>query len=202
MAAPHVAGLAALMLAKEPNLTVSQLRTRLRLASRPLDAEACVRPSGSECGAGLIDAAAALTVTEGGEQPNFAALPAFNPNRVPTLVIAFVCLDDLCDEVDLSDRSPLIEVPTTGNAVPYEFENLEPGTYEVIGWQDLDEDEFVDDNEPFGFTEPFELAAGETKTGVNVDLEALVISDEDLDEGLEPQSVSTGRRARLADRLR
>jgi hypothetical protein len=108
----------------------------------------------------------------------------------------------LCDEVDLSDRSPLIEVPTTGNAVPYEFENLEPGTYEVIGWQDLDEDEFVDDNEPFGFTEPFELAAGETKTGVNVDLEALVISDEDLDEGLEPQSVSTGRRARLADRLR
>lgn len=198
MAAPHVAGLAALMLAKEPNLTVSQLRTRLRLASRPLDATACVRPSGNECGAGLIDAAAALTVTEGGQQPNFAALPAFNPNRVPTLVIAFFCLDAACDEVDFGDRSPLIDVPTTGDAVPYEFENLEPGTYEVIGWQDLDEDETVDDDEPFGFTDPFELDASETKTGVNVDLETLIISDEEL----ESQSTPTGKRARLTNRLR
>jgi serine protease len=208
MAAPHVAGLAALMLAQDPNLTVSQLRTRLESASRPLNADACMRPSGSECGAGLIDAAAALTITEDGEQPNLAELPILNSTQVPTFVAAFFCLDSACDDVDLGDRSPVIEVPKTGNAVPYEFfEMLEPGTYEVVGWQDLDEDQVVDDNEPFGFTDPFELAIGETKTGVDIDLIPLILEDIDLEnidfgEDLEPQSLPTGKRARLTDAFR
>jgi serine protease len=54
MAAPHVAGVAALWLAKEPALTPAQVRTRLRETALPRSSADCPRP----CGAGLLDASA------------------------------------------------------------------------------------------------------------------------------------------------
>jgi len=60
MAAPHVAGVLALMKSKNPNLTAAEAVNILKETASPLDAAACNRPSGSECGAGLVDARAAL----------------------------------------------------------------------------------------------------------------------------------------------
>ena len=200
MAAPHIAGLAALMFAQTPSITPAEVRSRIIRAARPMDAEACNRPQGSDCGAGLVDAAAALTILEAGQTPNFAPLARLRSVQVPTYVIAFFCLDSECEDVDFGDRSPLIEVPTTGNAVPYNFENLEAGTYEVIGWQDLNQDEIPDDDEPFGFTDPFELEAGQALEDIDVRLEAFAIEDS-IDEDLETQAGSS-KRVRLQDALR
>ncbi|GEM82340.1 S8 family peptidase [Meiothermus hypogaeus] len=60
MAAPHVAGLLALMKSKKPALTAAEGLSILKETARPLNAAQCNRPNGSECGAGLIDAQAAL----------------------------------------------------------------------------------------------------------------------------------------------
>lgn len=62
MAAPHVAGVAALMLAVEPTLTPAQMEAMLRASARAF-------PSGSSCtttncGAGLLDAQAALLLAQ------------------------------------------------------------------------------------------------------------------------------------------
>ena len=59
MAAPHVAGVAALMLAINPALTPDQVRNILIKTSRQAPAN-CVG-----CGAGLIDAAAAVSAAKG-----------------------------------------------------------------------------------------------------------------------------------------
>ncbi|RIH83036.1 Extracellular basic protease [Meiothermus luteus] len=60
MAAPHVAGLLALMKSKKPTLSAAEGLSILKETARPLSAAQCNRPSGLECGAGLIDAQAAL----------------------------------------------------------------------------------------------------------------------------------------------
>ncbi len=50
MAAPHVAGVAALLLAEEPNLTPDQVLQRLQASALPRDSTECPKP----CGAGLL----------------------------------------------------------------------------------------------------------------------------------------------------
>ena len=69
MAAPHVAGVVALMKSLDPALDLATALTLLTSTARPLDAAACARPSGSECGAGLIDAQAALAALRDGAVP-------------------------------------------------------------------------------------------------------------------------------------
>jgi subtilisin family serine protease len=62
MAAPHVAGTAALMLAVNPGLTPAQLGTLLRASARPFrkgTAKDCVP---ERCGAGVLDTAAAVSL--------------------------------------------------------------------------------------------------------------------------------------------
>lgn len=55
MAAPHVAGLIALMLSKAPSLSPAQVLGRLKRTARPV--AGC---AGGQCGAGIIDAGKAL----------------------------------------------------------------------------------------------------------------------------------------------
>ncbi|MEO7861122.1 MAG: S8 family serine peptidase [Nitrospirales bacterium] len=61
-AAPHVAGVAALMLSVQPTLTPAQIRSFLQSSARPHPVGTwCTTPSGTGlCGAGLLDALAAL----------------------------------------------------------------------------------------------------------------------------------------------
>ncbi|MGQ0596602.1 S8 family peptidase [Aquabacterium sp.] len=54
MATPHVSGVAALMLSKNPNLTPDDVQARLKASARPFPA-AC-----AQCGAGIVDASAAV----------------------------------------------------------------------------------------------------------------------------------------------
>lgn len=56
MAAPHVAGVAALMRSAAPSLTPVQIEEKLKKAARPLPGTCYT----GECGAGLVDAAAAV----------------------------------------------------------------------------------------------------------------------------------------------
>lgn len=81
MAAPHVAGVIALMKSIDPALSRTQALAALAETARPLDAAACRRPTGGECGAGLIDAAAALAAVADGAvlTPGGGAI-AYDPN--------------------------------------------------------------------------------------------------------------------------
>jgi hypothetical protein len=65
MASPHVAGVAALVLAREPALTPAQLLKRLQDTAMPRTAEQCPKP----CGAGLLDAFAAVSAGGGVTPP-------------------------------------------------------------------------------------------------------------------------------------
>ena len=63
MAAPHVAGVAALMKSANPSLTPAQIEATLKQTARPASG------SCSGCGAGLVDAAAAVRAVAGGTDP-------------------------------------------------------------------------------------------------------------------------------------
>ncbi|MDW8092030.1 MAG: S8 family peptidase [Meiothermus sp.] len=94
MAAPHVAGVVALLRSLRPGLTPAEALSVLQDTARPLDGTACTgRPSAAleqgpdlpplaprDCGAGLIDAEAALRRLQGGYQGfQLRALPAEAP---------------------------------------------------------------------------------------------------------------------------
>lgn len=70
MAAPHVAGVVSLMLARNPSLTFNQVLDQLRSASRPLTGAQCAVPDPTHCGSGAVDAAAALGGTPNPPGPN------------------------------------------------------------------------------------------------------------------------------------
>lgn len=171
MATPHVAGVMALLLSADPTLTPAQLVDRLGATATPLSASACGRPSGAECGDGLIDAAAALAFGSGEPPPPPPPPPPSEPEAVPTYVVAFYCVPfggDPCGDLDL-DRSGEAIVATTSNEVPYEVAGLEPGTYLSVAWQDLDQDVEVDDGEPIGIhPDLVTVGAGQARTGITI----------------------------------
>lgn len=175
MAAPHVAGFAALMLTEDPTLTFAEVKAGLAAASNALSASACNRPTGSDCGFGLVDAAAALTSDPTPPPP---APPAVDVD-VPSYVVAFYCLavaGDPCGDVDF-DRSGDTLVPTTSTAVPYAITGLVPGTYLVAAWQDLDRDVEVDEGEPFGVVPDLvTVQLGQVRSNVTVTMQPLTAS--------------------------
>ena len=155
MATPHVAGLVALMLAQEPGLTPDAVLARLQSSAVPLSEAECEQP-GNSCGAGLVDAAAALGRAGTPTPPT----PPPVTGNAPTLVAAFYCLAE-CSSFDLG-LSGRTDVSINALQVPFRIADLTPGTYIVAAWQDLNNDAEVNDGEPFGRNlNALPLAAGQ-----------------------------------------
>lgn len=82
MASPHIAGVVSLMKALRPDLTAAQAVSVLRNTARPMSAGDCKSASAGDCGAGLVDAAAAILAVSGnGPLPGAGPL-AFQPDPV------------------------------------------------------------------------------------------------------------------------
>ena len=178
MASPHVAGLVALMLAQEPNLSVADIVTRLKASAAPLDAGACERPSGADCGAGLVDAAKALGGGAGGGRP--APGPPQTGN-LSTYVVAFYCATSSCNLYD-TDRSQVFELSQTSNETPFTLTDLEEGNYAIAAFQDLNNNVDLDEGEPFGFYEDIiPVTAGRNIGGVTIYLEPFTPSAQSLE---------------------
>ena len=144
MASPHVAGLVALMKARNPGLTFDQVLDQLKNASSPLSAAVCNRSAGTDCGAGSVDAAAALG---GSAEPTPPAPPV--TTALTTYVAALRCADAGCTAAD--EVNSRIDVLTPeSNTAPYKLSDLLPGNYIAAAWQDLNANQEVDDGEPFG----------------------------------------------------
>lgn len=147
MAAPHIAGIVALMLSKDPGLTPDQVLANLVDSAKPLSASQCQRPSAADCGAGLVDAAATLGGTTN------PAPPPPPTGSITTYIAALYCVGILCNDFD-ENLSGIIELNDSKQQMPYRITELSDGAYVVAGWQDLDKDIEIDDNEPFGFYDP------------------------------------------------
>lgn len=122
MAAPHVTGVVSLLLAADPTMTFEEVRAALVDSARPMEAWKCDRPDVAECGAGHLDAAAALGAAPSG---TWVGAPSVE-------VELFACAGTTCDEVGGSS------VPVaTADAVltrafsGFAFDELTPGFYLV-----------------------------------------------------------------------
>ncbi len=83
MATPHVAGVVALMLSKNPSLTPDQVETTLRSTTRAFPA-AC-----SQCGTGIVDAHAAVVAAGGGTtQPPAGEIESNNTMATANTVVS------------------------------------------------------------------------------------------------------------------
>lgn len=141
MAAPHVAGLAALMKALEPTATQADVRAALVSTAKPLSttqcdaAESSVMLSSSDCGAGAVDAAAAL-----------AALDVTNPQPpTPTVDLAgmqvFACSAVVNNTCTVAQQ---ITVTGQGSNVRYSFRGLPAGRYVIVAWKDVNGNDYQD----------------------------------------------------------
>lgn len=142
MASPHVAGLVALMRGLRPTLTYTEARNILLSTSRPLSAAECERAAASDCGAGLIDAAAALQALEVTPPP-----PPPDENDISgTQVWA-------CRPEPVNNRFECVSqdvIQQTGTSADYELANVPPGEYIVFGWKDNNNNNTIDSGDDFG----------------------------------------------------
>ena len=122
MAAPHVAGVISLMKALDPDLSLTAALATLTSSASPLTAAACGRPSGSDCGAGLIDAAAAVTAIADGDVPTpGGGAIAYDPNPVDygtTLVTRDIRLTNTGDAPVAWALEEYVEDPANPGEVP------------------------------------------------------------------------------------
>lgn len=138
MASPHVAGLIALMKSKKPSLTRSEALTILKQTARPLSATACQRPSASDCGAGLVDAAAALQALSG---------PSGSLKGTQLFACYYLAESDSCDP----GKSQMLELTQDGSSAPYKFSGLSGGDYIIYGLKDVNKNGTLDAGDYLGF---------------------------------------------------
>lgn len=166
MAAPHVTGVIALMRAQNPGLSFNQILTRLRsTTSDPV--------CSFGCGAGLIDAAAALGSSAGEPEP-----------PPPTRDAAVYLLLSRCDSAACGTATPWYYAAfedVADTSLPYSLTGLEPGDYTVQAWQDLDGGTNldvnppvfdIDDSEPWGrYPGRVTLLAGQEVSDIDIFLD-------------------------------
>lgn len=147
MAAPHVTGVVSMMKSLTPSLTYDQALDRLKQSSKPLSDEDCGVVAG--CGAGSLDAFAALQTTSSIPTPT----PKPPTPKPPTLVnrdIFVAALYRLPSGQFDTARSASVLIPPKTNFEPYTFPKLQLGTYQIVAWQDLNGDQRINADEPFG----------------------------------------------------
>ena len=153
MAAPHIAGVIALMLSRDSSLGFDTVLARLRSSGAPLSSADCNSPVANGCGSGLVDAAKAVSATGGGGTPPPPTPPpptAPPTSSLKTYVAALYCTQAVdCLPANL-DKSKIIEVKATTLNVAFKLAQLLPGDYALAGWQDLNGNQEVDAGEPFG----------------------------------------------------
>ena len=166
MAAPHVTGVIALMRAQNPGITFNQILSDLRsTTSEPV--------CSFGCGAGLIDAAAALGSGAGNPEP-----------PPPTGDAAVYLLLSKCDSEGCGSATPWYYATfdsVTDTSLPYFLSGLDPDDYVVQAWQDLDGGTDltanpirldIDDFEPWGrYPGRVSLLADQERTDIDVFLE-------------------------------
>ncbi|WP_223669951.1 S8 family serine peptidase [Kangiella shandongensis] len=86
MASPHVAGVAALMFAANGGLTPDEVEQAIKDSAKAFPGGSSC--STSNCGAGMLDAAAAVAAVGGSEPPQ---------NEAPTAAFTYSCTDLSCD---------------------------------------------------------------------------------------------------------
>ena len=104
MAAPHVAGVAALMFAVNPSLTPDQVEQAIKDSARAFPGGSSCNTS--NCGAGILDAAAAIAEVDDGNPP---------VNEAPTADFSYSCTNLECD-FDATSSSD-----SDGNIVSYSW---------------------------------------------------------------------------------
>jgi serine protease len=150
MAAPHVAGVIALLKSKDPTLSLARALDVLTRTATPLNATACTG-SGSaklpeDCGAGLIDAAAALQALGNTNTPPPDFALSFNPSSLRLApgssgnsVLSYSTSGGFNAVPDFSLQAPSGITVTSGNAtgndVPVQISvasGVASGSYRVV----------------------------------------------------------------------
>ncbi|MDX2006760.1 MAG: S8 family peptidase [Meiothermus sp.] len=164
MAAPHIAGVVALMLSRDSSLSFETVLQRLRDSATPLSSANCNSPVASGCGSGLVDAAKALGSNASAPTP---APPQTGTARI--YAAALYCKTSACADYD-DNRSKVIEVTGQTQQIEFQIRNLSAGTYEFAGWQDVNADGEINGNDSFGFTSPLVLRDNQTRNDILVRL--------------------------------
>lgn len=173
MASPHVAGLVALMKSKKPSLTFSEALSVLKQTARPLSATACQRSSASDCGAGLVDAAAALQALSG---------PLGSLKGAQLIACYYLAQSDSCDP----NKSQALTLSQDGSSMAYKFSGLSGGDYVIYGLKDVNKNGSLDAGDYLGFYQQGGQIAlvKPGASGVNFTLE-LVSTGGNADKALE-----------------
>jgi serine protease len=164
MATPHVAGVAALLLGLRPELTTAELRSLLTTTARPLSDAACRGSSelpltGDDCGAGLVDAAAAVAALRGGAADLLGTRVVLCPLDAP-----------LCD----LSSAPGARISEPVTSAPYRIDAPGSGPYAVLAWSDRNGNGLLDAGDLFGMFEaggePLSVRAPATSIEVALEL--------------------------------
>ena len=138
MAAPHVAGVVSLLKSLNASMTFAEVLGNLKRYAKPLTATQCNRPSGAECGTGLINAATSVlgdTVVQA---------TSTQTGQVVT-------------------RSNLGSV--TGSA-SFQLSSLPAGSYSVFAFRDLNGNQIPDTGERRTASQSVQVTTGGTASGV------------------------------------
>lgn len=164
MAAPHISGIIALLLSREPTLTYRDVIARLQNSATPVCTEGC--------GRGLVDALAVLEGSSGTPPP-----PPPPTADAELHIGVWHCFSSDCSDADIRERPDAVEVmsgfDTSSAGIPYTLLDLSPGTYRAVSWLDYNGNGLPDSNEARAeLRTPISLEAGEARRGIDFQLRA------------------------------